>query len=109
MSLTYGSTTQNATVEVVLFVTPHISTMHTVLSCSPNPAKVDEEVTVMLTTRSAAGVPTAGASVDDLRDLRPVGGASQLQPFQSLTPSTFKTTFIAKQVCGFYYLVLQCY
>ena len=50
-----------------------------------------------LTTRSEAGVPTAGASVEDLRNLRPVGGATQLHPFETVSPSTFRTTFVARK------------
>ena len=88
---------KTAAVEVVDVTTPAISTMHTVLCCTPNPARVGEEVTVVLTTRSGAGVPTAGASVDDLRSLRPVGAAAQLQAFETLSPSSFRTTFVARK------------
>ena len=97
VTLSCDGITKTAAVEVVDVTTPAISTMHTVLSCSPNPARVGEEITVILTTRSGAGIPTAGASVEDLRSLRPVGGAAQLHPFETISPSTFRTTFVARK------------
>ncbi|KAJ9455227.1 hypothetical protein DIPPA_52337 [Diplonema papillatum] len=95
VQLKYGSFTKSASVAVVGVVTPPISTMHTVVSCSPDPAEVGERVTVLLTTRSKLGVPTAGASLEDLRDLSPVGSSTQLLPFETLCPSTFKSSFVA--------------
>eukprot|EP01062_Namystynia_karyoxenos_P044424 TRINITY_DN32724_c0_g1_i1.p1 TRINITY_DN32724_c0_g1~~TRINITY_DN32724_c0_g1_i1.p1 ORF type:complete len:1222 (+),score=212.32 TRINITY_DN32724_c0_g1_i1:98-3763(+) len=100
VAVTHGGARRTATLDVAPrgSDTPPLSPVDTLVACYPDPARVGEEVEVIVVTRDPGGAPCGGADVRDLLGVKPVGaGVDELQPIEQVSDSCFRTTFRARR------------